>query len=414
MDFNLDTTYGYNDDIHKSKIIKYKPNNLATMNTVNTNINIILNREENHLNLRDSYLEIEFVVSNDAGGVFANDANIRLVNYGMMALFSSIKLETSGGRTIEYIDHCHPNLLMYKLLTSTDDEYESGFVRNIDNRDSQLKGDHIAAERGHMYMMIKMRDLFGFINDLEKIIYGLGFKLLLKRNNNDRALYRVNANPGAVANDGNIEIRDLSWCVPSIDPSNDNRIIVQKGLNKKNNVDFGYYERKTFYKNVPNATNFLFDLGMESGMERPQYIIVGFENNNVNEQTHDASTFDAMNVTECYCKIGSEFYPEDRMNINYDTNNYNEAFKEIVSFNKEYNGLPHNIKPYINHRTFKSNYRIYVFDTRYQRYHIGPQPIQLNFKFSAAVADVICHALVLTRKVISVNSDGNKMVDIIS
>ena len=414
MDFNLDTTYGYNNDIHKSKIIKYKPNNLATMNTVNTNINIILNREENHLNLRDSYLEIEFVVSNDAGGVFANDANIRLVNYGMMALFSSIKLETSGGRIIEYIDHCHPNLLMYKLLTSTDDEYESRFVRNQGNRDSQLKGDYIAVERGHMYMMVKMSDLFGFVNDLEKIIYGLGFKLILKRNNNDRALYRVNANPGAVANDGNIEIRDISWCVSSIDPSNDNKITVQKGLNKKNNVDSSYYERKTFYKNVPNATNFLSDLGMESGMERPQYIIVGFENNNVNEQTHDASTFDVMNVTECYCKIGSEFYPEDRMNINYGTNNYNEVFKEIVSFNKDYNGLPHNIKPYINHRTFKSNYRIYVFDTRYQRDHTGPQPIQLNFKFSAAVEDVICHALVLTRKVISVNSDGNKMVDIIS
>ena len=356
MDFNLDITYGYNNDIHRSKIIKYKPNNLATMNTVTTNINIILNREENHLNIHDSYLEIEFVVSDDAGGVFANDANIRLVNYGMMALFSSIKLETSGGRTIEYIDHCHPNLLMYKLLTSTGDEYESGFVKNQCNRDSQPKGDHIAAQRGRMYMMIKMSDVFGFVNDLEKIIYGLGFKLILKRNNNDRALYRVNANPGAVANDGNIEIRDISWCVPSINPSNDNRIIVQKGLNKKNNVDFSYYERKTFYKNVPNAINFLFDLGMESGMERPQYIIVGFENNNVNEQTQDASTFDVMNVTECYCKIGSEFYPEDRMNNNYGTNNYNEAFKEIVSFYKDYNRLPHNIKPYINHRTFKSSY----------------------------------------------------------
>ena len=414
MDFNLDTTYVYNNDIHKSKIIKYKPNNLATMNTVNTNINIILNREENHLNIHDSYLEIEFVVSDDADGVFANDANIRLVNYGMMALFSSIKLETSGVRTIEHIDHCHPNLLMYKLLTSIVDEYEIGFVRNQGNRDSQLKRDHIVAQRGHMYMMIMMSDLFGFVNDLERIIYGLGLKLILKRNNNDRALYRVNANPGAVANDGNIKIRDISWCVPIINPSKDNRIIVQKGLNKKNNVDFSYYERKKFYKNVPNATNFLFDLDMESGMERPQYIIVGYENNNVNEQTHDASAFDVMNVTECYCKIGSEFYPEDRMNINYGTNNYNEAFKAIVSFNKDYNGLPHNIKPYINHRTFKSSYRIYVFDTRYQSDHIGPQPIQLNFKFSAAVADVICHALVLTGKVISVNGDGNKMVDIIS
>ena len=226
------------------------------MNTVKTNIKIILKREENHLNLLDSYLEIEFVVSDDAGGVFANDANIRLVHYGMIALFSSVMLETSGGRTIEYIDHCHPNLLMYKLLTSTDDEDESGFVTNQGNRDRQLKDDHIAAERGHMYMMIKMSDLFDFVNDLEKIIYGLGFKLILKRNNIDRALYRINAGAGAVANDGNIDIRYISWCVPSIDPSNDNRIIVQKGLNKKNNVDSSYYERKRFYKNVPNATNF--------------------------------------------------------------------------------------------------------------------------------------------------------------
>ena len=253
-----------------------------------------------------------------------------------MALFSSIKLETSGlYRTIEYIDHCHPNLLMYKLLTSTDDEYESGFVRNQGNRDSQLKGDHVAAQRGHMYMMIKMSDLFGFVNDLEKIIYGLGFKLILKRNNNDRALFRVNANPGAIANDGNIDIRDISGRVLSIDPSNDNRIIVLKGLNKKKIIDFSYYERKKFYKNVANATNFLFDLGMESGMERPQYLIVGFENNNVNEQFHDASTFHIMNVTECYCKIGSEFYPEDRMNINYGTINCNEAYKEIVKFIKK-------------------------------------------------------------------------------
>ena len=145
MDLNLDTPYGYNNGIHKSKIIKHKPNNLATMYTINTNINIILNRGENHLNLHDSYLMIEFVVSDDAGGVFANDANIRLANYGMMALFSSNKLETSGGRTIEYIDHCHPNLLMYKLLTSIGDEHENGFVRNQGNRDSQLKCDHVAA-----------------------------------------------------------------------------------------------------------------------------------------------------------------------------------------------------------------------------------------------------------------------------
>ena len=99
------------------------------------------------------------------------------------------------------------------------------------------------------------------------------------------------------------------------------------------------------------------------------------------------------------------------MIVNYGTKNYNEAFKEIVNYNKDFKRLPHNIKPYINHRTFKSSYRTYVFDTRYQINHIGSQATQLILKFSAAVADVICHALVIFRKVISVNSDGNKMFD---
>ena len=70
MDFNLDTTYGYSNDKPKCKIKNYRPNSLARMNTVDTNINIILNREENHLNIHDSYLEIEFFVSENADGIF--------------------------------------------------------------------------------------------------------------------------------------------------------------------------------------------------------------------------------------------------------------------------------------------------------------------------------------------------------
>ena len=60
----------------------------------------------------------------------------------MIALISSVTLQA---KSIEFIDHCHPNVLMYKLITSTDDEHESGFVRNQGHRDSQLKGDYIAA-----------------------------------------------------------------------------------------------------------------------------------------------------------------------------------------------------------------------------------------------------------------------------
>ena len=55
--------------------------------------------------------------------------------------------------------------------------------------------------------------------------------------------------------------------MPCIDPSNDNRIIAQKVLNKTNNIDFSFYERKTFYKNVPDAAKILFDLREKIGFE---------------------------------------------------------------------------------------------------------------------------------------------------
>ena len=60
------------------------------MNTVKTNNKIILNGEGNHLIIHDSYLEIEFIVSDNVGGVFGNDANIRFVHYGILVLISSV------------------------------------------------------------------------------------------------------------------------------------------------------------------------------------------------------------------------------------------------------------------------------------------------------------------------------------
>ena len=57
----------------------------------------------------------------------------------------------------------------------------------------------------------------------------------------------------------------------------------------------------------------------------PNILIVTFENNNVNYQTNDSRIFNEKDVIECFCKIGSVTYSEDRMNINYGSNNYNVA-----------------------------------------------------------------------------------------
>ena len=53
----------------------------------------------------------------------------------MMVMFTSVKLETSDGGTIGYIDHCHSSLFIQKLLNSTDDEYRSDSITSYFQRD---------------------------------------------------------------------------------------------------------------------------------------------------------------------------------------------------------------------------------------------------------------------------------------
>ena len=129
---------------------------------------------------------------------------------------------------------------------------------------------------------------------------------------------------------------------------------------------------------VQDATIFLIDRGVESGFEIPQYTIVTSEINNVNDQTKDSSFFYEKDVTECFCKIGCVTYPEDGITINCGANNYNAEDKESVKFNRNYNGLLESIKPFIINRKFKSNYRVYIFVTRYQRDHIGAPATQFQ------------------------------------
>ena len=100
-------------------------------------------------------------------------------------------------------------------------------VRSQKERDIQLKSDPKTAQKGHLCFIIKMQDLYGFIKNLEKIIYDIGLKINQMRNNNDSAKFRANAGAGAVVNDCKIEIRDITWCVGCVNLCNDNRTIVK-------------------------------------------------------------------------------------------------------------------------------------------------------------------------------------------
>ena len=134
----------------------------------------------------------------------------------------------------------------------------------------------------------------------------------------------------------------------------------------------------------------------------------------IDSQTHDNATFDRLSISNAVCKIASEKYPDDEIECDYDRDNNDKAYSEIEIF-YQLKSETNLLNPFIDLHKFRRRYYFYVFDLSKQIDHIASQLIRLEFKFSAAfgVADYIAYALVLTPKLISISSDGQRHFDLL-
>ena len=394
--------------IHKIDFIKYSPSSLATINNKYSNISIIFPREDAYICLQNSFISLEFEVLKNDDTRYADGDQISLVNFGPVALFSEAKLTTSSGKHLEKVDNLHPICSMHKLLTSTHQTSQLmyGFEESQATRRQELTNNK--TEKGTFFVRIRLSDIFGFA-DQEKLTYGLGYSLTLKRNNNNDPIIRDNGVDAA-----KINIKDISWYIPHYVPSLENQQLVMNQILDKDPTELYYIERVVFRKDVNTNNNWTFELG-NSGESTPSFIIVGFQaRNKIDSQTHDNAIFDRLPVSNAVCKIGSEKYPDDGIECDYDRDKYDQAYSEIENFyllKSETNLL----NPFIDLHKFRTNYNFYVFDLSKQKDPIGSQPIRLEFKFNAAidVADYIAYALVLTPKLISISSDGQRHFDLL-
>ena len=158
--------------------------------------------------------------------------------------------------------------------------------------------------------------MFGFA-DQGKITYGLGYSLTLKRNNNNDPIIRDNGVDAAKINK-----KDISWHIPHYTPSMENQQLVMDQILDKDPTEIFYTERTVFRKDVNTNNSWTFELG-NSGESTPTYVVVGFQaRKKIDSQTHDNAIFDRLPVSNAVCKIGSEKYPDDGIECDYNRDKY--------------------------------------------------------------------------------------------
>ena len=133
--FKLVAKYQIDLKVLKCDYIRYRPSEISTLNTANSQIFINIPQEDSLISLLKSYLDLNFDILHAAtNNRYVDGDDIWLVNLAVIALFSNFKLTTSSGKRLENIDHAHIVSLMYTLLTSSRDSDDSstGFDRNRD------------------------------------------------------------------------------------------------------------------------------------------------------------------------------------------------------------------------------------------------------------------------------------------
>ena len=334
---------------------------------------------------------------------------------GPIALFSNYKLASSSGKHLEEISHAHIVSLMYKLLTSSrdSDDLSIGFDRNRGRRKNELTNNKNI--KGKYHIRIYLKDFFGFAEHQEKGTYGLGYKLTLTGNTDNAVLNKDNA----VAN-GRVKINSLDWYEPHYTPNLEEYNKLMNQIKKNTPTLLHYPERSVFMKEVNTQNLWTFELGTQEDINVSVWMFVAFQQNDrQNDQNLNNDTFYRPLVTSAHCIIGIEKYPDSGILLNYNDDDYSQGYGQIK---EAFNALTKDnlLQPYLSDDDFRSSnngdnigYNIYVFDIRYQKKFESSQPIKVEFKFDGVVpAGIYGYALVLTNKLISISSDGQRMFDL--
>ena len=176
----------------KSDFVAYRPTSLVAVNGTSP-FNIVIPREDVVADPRDSYLDLEVQVNKSADDtLYADNDGIQPNNLFGISLFREMLLKSSGSKLLESVENVYLSSLMYKLLSDNEEDmminYKKETTDAIDNtKRNRLLND--IPEKGTIFVRVYLKDVFGFIAHLDKINYGLGYTLTMKRANSGNSIY---------------------------------------------------------------------------------------------------------------------------------------------------------------------------------------------------------------------------------
>ena len=292
-------------------------------------------------------------------------------------------------------------------LQTTVTRLTDGFLNQ--NKGFEKRRNHIstAAAVGSFAFKIPLEFIFNFCRQYKKIIYGCKHSIIFLRQTDAQAIIRH----VDVAHAGKVNVTKIQWHVPVVNTNLEEREILNSYIKNKISFPLAFMNKKSENIIVPQATEFAWRLSIASGIEKPRYIVVGFQSPAANAAETNYAVFNAnVQVVNAYVELNSERYPSNDYITNFGHNQYVQFYNSFEEFKKSYTG-DDDEHDCVTYQSFKKLFRLYVFDVSKQSERLKNTvvDIRLTFKFGAnAPANTSAYAVVYHDRIWSIESDGSK------
>ncbi|XP_015123466.1 uncharacterized protein LOC107045650 [Diachasma alloeum] len=322
----------------------------------------------------------------------------RLVNCAILHLFEEIRYELNAIE-IDKSKNVGITTLMKCLISQTPSQ--AALMENagwtLKNYESMIIDDD-----GYFDISIPLSMVLGFAEDYGRIIVNAKHELVLTRGNTDVNAIIQQPAAGVAAETFKLSLDRIEWMIPYIKVADSRKINLLNYISKDAPIPISFRAWELYeYPLLPGTSKHVWVVKCSTQLEKPRYVIVGFQTNRKNQANKNASRFDHCNIRDIKLFLNSQSYPYGNLNLDIPHNQYALLYDVYTSFQNSYYGKQ--AEPLLSRADFLIYAPVIVIDCSKQNEYLKSGPVDIRLEFESAnnfPAQTAAYCLILHDRII--------------
>lgn len=261
---------------------------------------------------------------------------------------------------------------------------------------------------GHFSVCIPLKNIFGFAEDYNRVLVHARQQIILLRASDDKNCYEIK-DPTKAEEECTITLTHVSWRLPFVQPAPKHNLEILHKVEKGKTIRIPYRNWELFeFPMLPTSASQVWSIKSTTELEKPRYVIVGFQTDRKAKIKKSASEFDHCDLSDIKLYINEQVYPYENLNINFAKSHFSILYDMFARFRKSYYGK--GIKPIVQPSVFKSRAPLAVIDCSKQNDTLKSGPVNFRLEFKAEnpfPASTSAFALVIHDRILDYNLLNN-------